>query len=158
AARLTEGSLQEANPHEVGAVLSQLQTLMVPLRPLAPLVIEKMCLCQRISSFGIYEKLADDHAFRPGDSIELYVELDNFTSRLQRGVFVTQLASTLEIRDFNNKCVWRPPFDDADPPDRSLSRRHDLFYRYKFQVAPNLPPGCYTLWIKVTDVPTGRSA
>jgi hypothetical protein len=158
AVRLTEGSLRDAPPQEVGAVLSQLQSLTVPLRPLAPLVIEKMCLCQRILGFGNYDKLPDEHAFRPGDEIELYVELENFTSKLQGGFFVTRLASTIEIRDFNNQCVWQLPFDDPDPPDVSRSRRHDLYYRYKFQIDRPLRPGCYTLWIKVTDEETGRSA
>ena len=52
----------------------------------AALDIEKICFCREIKTFGVYDPWPEDHAFqagvedRPGELVQVYVELRNFTS------------------------------------------------------------------------------
>lgn len=157
AVRLTQGSLEQAGPQEVSNVMEQLNSLAVLLRSLAALSIEKMCFCSEISRFGVYQPLPARPVFqpgrdgRPGEQIQLYVELRNFVSQPQASFYETRLASTLEIRDLRNKPVWRMDFP-AQQPDRSHTLRHDYFISFRFPVPREVPPGLYTLWVEVRDV------
>ena len=57
--------------------------------------------------------------------------------------------------DAEGKIVFR--FDSPDRADSSLSPRQDYCHVGRFTM-PVLPAGAYTLWLKATDVPTGRTA
>lgn len=157
AVRLTQGSLERADPQEVSNVMEQLNSLAVRLRSLAALSIEKMCFCSEISRFGVYQPLPARPVFqlgrdgRPGEQIQLYVELRNFVSQPQASFYETRLASSLEIRDLRDKPVWRMDFP-AQQPDRSHTLRHDYFVSFRFPVPRELAPGMYTLWVEVRDV------
>jgi hypothetical protein len=98
-----------------------------------------------------------DTALQPGEWVEIYAEVRNFTTELHGPCYLTRMTSTLEIRDFNDQVVWQK-VPEAGSEDRSLSPRHDYYNKYVFQVPRGLAPGPYTLWIRVTDLPTGRSA
>jgi hypothetical protein len=159
AARLTEGGLQQPNPGEMAAVLEQLRALERPLAERAALGIDKMCLCRKIDSYGVYQKVPDDWAYatgvgdQPGELVQVYVELRNFASKQQGNSYETCLASSLEIRDYRGTLVWRRDFQAQ--PDHSHSPRHDYFINYRFAVPPHVPPGSYVLWIQVKDL-TGQ--
>jgi hypothetical protein len=157
AARLTELSLTKANPQEMTPLVEQVESLLIGLRGRASLQLTKACFCRRIGNFGSYAPLPPDWAFQPGDWVEVYAELQNFTTEIQGSHYVTRLASVLEIRDFNERVVWEQ-IPEAGNVDRSLSPRHDFYNKYVFQVPRDLVPGPYTLWIRITDLPTGRTA
>jgi hypothetical protein len=155
AAGLTEANLEKARPDHRAAVLAQLESLEEPLRARAPLVLDKICFCKSITGFGVYEPLPEcTPVFRPGEWPEVYIEVRNFTCTPQGNRYVTRLAGTMRVLDMNRKEWWRDEM--ADRPDRRQSRQHDLFISWPFNV-PSLPPGLYTLWIQVTDAPTGRT-
>jgi hypothetical protein len=59
----------------------------------------------------------------------------------------------VEIRDADNRLVFRQAFGDRDRQDVSRTPRHDYFNNYRFCV-PDMPPGQYTLWIQVEDMQT----
>jgi hypothetical protein len=155
--RLTRGSLDQASPQEVSNVLEQLNSLALTLRTRAPLTIEKMLFCSEVSRFGVYQPLAGEPMFwagregQPGEQIQLYVELQNFTSQPQGASYETKLASRLEIRDLQGKTVWLRDFP-AQQPDRSHTRRHDYFITYRFPVPRDVLPARYTLCLEVRDV------
>jgi hypothetical protein len=159
AVRLAEGSLQHPHPGELAVVLEQLRTLERSLAERSALGIEKMCLCRRIDSYGVYEKAPDDWAYaagvgdQAGELVQVYVELRNFANKQQGSSYETCLASTLEIRDYRGNLVWRRDFPAQ--PDQSHSPRHDYFINYRFALPPHLPPGSYVLWIQVKDL-TGQ--
>lgn len=157
ASLLTETSLNKANPQQVAAVMAQLQSLLVPLRKRADLVIDKMCFCSRIDRFGVYEPLPPDYAFRPGERVELYVEVQNFTSEPDGPRYVTRLISSAEIKDFAGEIVQQYELKDKEKPDYSRTPRHDFYNKYTIPLPHDLRPNSYTLWIVVTDVPTGRT-
>jgi hypothetical protein len=157
--RLTEQNLTQTSPREVAELLNQLDSLQGPLDPHAELTIEKLCFCSWIDRFGVYKRLPDDHAFRPGEWVQIYVEPKHFSSELGENGFRTNLDCTLELRECAGNRVIPLQLHKPARPDTDVSqtRRHDYFINYPFCVPP-VPPGLYTLWVRVTDVPTKRSA
>lgn len=158
AVRLSEQPVRHTDPQDADAMLAQLDQLREPLRPQAALTVRKMSFCKWIERYGDYEPLPDGHQFRAGDLVHIYVELSNFTSARQGSVYVTRLASTLEILDAAGTIVWRQDLGDRDRPERSHTLWRDYFRNYRFYLPEKMPPGLYTLRIHVTDVPTERTA
>jgi hypothetical protein len=165
-ARTSDTSLQAAKPHEYSNVLDELERLSDRIRPRADLAIEKMCFCNSYQSFGIYlPVLVESPRFQVGQRVKLYVELKNFTSEWRDNAYMIYHKSTLTFLGFDGqpvtfnyrgRIVSALPIDE-ERPDKSRSLRHDFAYHYDFQI-PHMPPGFYTLVLRVTDVPTGRSA
>jgi hypothetical protein len=156
-ARLGEGSLRQASPQEINALVEGLDSLIFPLRTRAPLTINKMCFCKSIKGFGDYEPLPDYYRFRPGERVRIYVELQNFTSHEQHEAtgevrHVINLVSTAEIRDYSGNKVWSEEIVfQRQGADASRTLRHDYCDNYGFWVPEEIPPGSYTLWIQVAD-------
>jgi len=158
AMKLSDGSLLRADPQDVAAAVEQVNTLLAPLRTRAALEIPKLCFCRPIAAparFGAYERLDENHRFRPGEMVAVYMELRNFSCTPKDGDFATHVVSTVEIHDADGKIVFR--FDSPDRADSSLSPRQDYCHVGRFTL-PVLPAGAYTLCLKATDVPTGRTA
>jgi hypothetical protein len=153
-ARLTEAGTQSGR----GVVLETLERVTQSLRTQAGLAMEKLCFCRSVERFGVFDPLPAAHVFqpggdRPGDMVQLYIELKNFLCLPSAGEYETALACTLIIRDGQNHVVFR---QDRDPQfERSRSLRRDCFLRCHFYV-PRIPAGDYTLCIVVKDV-TGQS-
>ncbi len=155
-ADVTEGSPRRHDPRELGAVVDQLDSVLARLRPLAPLTIGKMCFCEHIDKFGDYRKFPEDHEFQPGNWVQVYAELQNFSSGRSSNGYSIHLASTLEIREFNGNLRSQQDFQER--AELSQSRRHDFFNNYGFRVRKDMPPGFYTLRLRIIDLPTGRTA
>lgn len=161
AVRLSQGALDRAAASELTVMVDQVEGAAAPLRQRAPLAIDKMCFCRRIDKFGQYEPLPDRRQFRPGELVQVYAELRNFSSNPGQAGFETRLASSVRLTRHTTdreEIVWRQDFHDRDRVDRGRSPRRDYFNNYRFCVPENIPPGTYKLWLKVVDVPTGRSA
>jgi hypothetical protein len=143
--------LKEKRPQEAAAMCEQIDQA---LRPRPTLAVEKMCYCRRITNYGLYDPLADDHGFlagadrRLGELVQLYVEVRNFVSRRNGQFYETTLATRLEIHD-GRGLVARMEFPAK--PDRSLSPRQDYFIHYQFHVPAMMEPGDYQLTIALRD-------
>jgi hypothetical protein len=149
---LSEKNLEKSDPCEAALIVDQLHSLLVPLPSWVPLVIDQMGFCRRIEKYGVYEPLLEGHEFRPGELVQIYVELRNFSTERRDRFFLTHLASSLEIHDYKGHIVWREDRPESvNRPDLSRSLRHDLFMNCRFCV-PQIPQGSYTLWLQVADV------
>jgi hypothetical protein len=141
---------------EVAVLNDQLQSLLTKLRPKTDLVIDRMCCCEWVKAFGIFQPTEETRAFvgpagdRPGDLVQLYVEVRNFASVPRGSCFETRLASTIEIRDARGEKVHFLDFKDGKEPLKSLTRLNDYYNTYSFPV-PNLPPGTYQLVLQIAD-------
>jgi hypothetical protein len=162
AARLAGEGIGQAKPRELTTFLEQLQSLEVPLRSRAELVIDKMVFCEEIRKFGVFKPLRQNHHFRaptgglPGELVQLYVELRNPSTIVRDEVYETQLASSVQIyRKPGEKAVWSHSFRDRNSRSPSWTLSTDFYKHYSFYV-PNILPGNYLLSIRVVDVPTGR--
>jgi hypothetical protein len=155
--------LNELTSEEVAVLNDQLQSLLAKLRPKTELLIDRMCCCEWVKAFGIFQPLEETRAFvgptadRPGELVQLYVEVRNFASMPRGGCFETRLASTIEIRDAKGEKVHALDFKDGKDALKSLTRLNDYYNTYSFPV-PNLPPGTYQLTLQIADetVPGAR--
>jgi hypothetical protein len=154
--RLTEGSIDQASPQEMTHIVEMLDGITTQLRGQAPLGIDRICYCKRITRFGEYEAYGEQKAFRPGELVQLYVELRNVVSEPTGPGFEIRLASTVEIRDDQGRVVWRLDCPDRNHPDRSPTQRHDCFASHMFYLPENFAPGQYTLHVSITDLHTRR--
>jgi hypothetical protein len=169
AARLGDRDNPRPSAAEMAALVEQMEGLARCLRPRAALMLDKLCFCRprSIDNFGVYEPLEDGHAFRaggpgrPGEHVQVYAEIRNFTSRPVGDRFETVLEGKLKIDGVKlrgedghtthkhielplNRCT-----------DQSRTPRQDFFVNLHFDVPPGLPPGSYTLWVEVMDVTKG---
>lgn len=148
----SEKSVEKSDPRELAQLVDHLNGLLLPLPSWVPLVIDQMCFCRRIEKYGVYEPLPEEHEFRPGELVQIYVELRNFAMERRDRFYLPHLASSLEIHDYKGHIVWREDRpENLNRPDLSRSLRHDLFLNCRFCVPP-IPQGSYTLWLQVADV------
>src|SRR5262249_11109458 len=102
-ALLAHKKLDKLSPGEVAVLNEQLESLLTTLRPQTELVIGTMCFCEAVKSYGVYDRVPDDHVFQagsggqPGERVLLYVELHNFCSERRASYHETRLASAVEI-------------------------------------------------------------
>jgi hypothetical protein len=150
-ARLGEGGLDQATPEELAHLMDQLESALAALRPRSALVIDKMCYCRDIDRYGVFEELPEQHPFRPGELVEVYVAVRNYTTTQHGDHFEIRLASSLEIKDGDKPAQPEKKPVAREHLDRSRVPRHDHFFSYRFYVPENLPPGRYTLQLKIAD-------
>jgi len=161
---LSKKKVTELSAAEVAVLHEQLYSLIGTLRPRTPLAIAKVCYCEWVKGYGNYKPMPEGHAFaapapgRPGELVQLYVELRNFVNASRHGAFETRFSSAVEICDSRGELVWSYRFEDEKQPIRSRTQLHDWFNNYSFHVPKSLPPGVYQLTIQVTDetVPESR--
>jgi hypothetical protein len=159
-ADLAEGRVDATNAENVQHVNEQFEAGVAQLKPYLPLNISQMCFCKDAKSFGYFEPLPPRTEFRAGiddhcgEMVRVYLELRNLTVRQSGAIFESSLVSKLEIRDSQDRTVFR--HDDHAPPFKYRSQRNDVFLQCQFEVPPKLPPGTYTLWIEITDVLSDR--
>ncbi len=157
--RLAEpGKDKPLSKTEATVAVEQLNQIEEGLRLKANLVLDKMCYCNSIERFGVYEARPEGSRFVPGSPVHIYVELRNFTSQPHNCCFETRLASTIKLLDGQGRAVHQLGFNDRSRPECSRSARHDYFINYSFRVPENFEPGKYELKLRVEDVPTGRAA
>ncbi len=150
-------SLDEMSPQEIAVIDQQLNGLLQKIRPRSELQISQMAYCKRIRGFGSYDSLPDNHTFltgvenRPGELVQLYVELKNFVSEPSKtNEYVTKLSCAIELHDTNNRKVWSHHFDRNETTHRRAARLTDFYSNYSFYV-PNLPAGTYQLTVQIVD-------
>lgn len=150
-ARLGEGGLDKATPEELAHLMAQLESALASLRPRSALVIDKMCYCRDIDRYGVFEELPEQHPFRPGELVEVYVAVRNYATVQHGDHYEIRLASSLEIKDGDQPAQPEKKPVVREHLDRSRTPRHDHFFSYRFYVPENLPPGRYTLRLKIAD-------
>jgi hypothetical protein len=154
---LTKKKIQELDPGEVAVLNDQLFGLLATLRPKTELMIAKACFCEWIKGYGDYKPLPEGYAFaapssvRPGECVQLYVELRNFASEHRNGNFETRFGSSVEIRDAQGQMMWSYRFGDEKQTILSRTQLHDYNTAYSFHVPKSIPPGVYTLIVQIND-------
>ncbi len=159
AARLTEGDINKVSPREAAELADLVQGVEERLRQRATLRIEKMLFCRQIDDFGEYaareavngmptfEAGAGD---QPGETVRVYVELRNVSSKQRGDSYETCLAGSIELLDFEGRSAYLKDFRPEQ--HRGQSARHDFFVNCSFSVPRKIPPGRYTLRVEVRDI------
>lgn len=159
AAKLGETGLPSADPAEVAELADRLQDVVMKLRSKAALRVDKLIYCRLPAApvrAGVYQPLPDDHAYHAGETVELYMEVRNFSCEAKDREFLTHLNTAIEIRDDRGEVVNRYEFE-RDKPVAGQAPRQDHFHICRFPIQ-GLMPGQYTLTAQITDMPTGKSA
>jgi hypothetical protein len=155
--QVAKKSLKELSPQEVGVMRALVVGIDDVLRTRCELLITKMCYARRIDGFAQFEALPNEHAFtaksddRPGELVQLYVELKNFASiKTAEDDYLTKLTCSLEVTDSAAKKVWSHTFDRNQTTHRRSARVNDYHGNYSFYV-PALAAGTYKLTIQFVD-------
>jgi hypothetical protein len=129
--------------------IAQLRTAVQRLKEKSKLELRNVAFCQKISSYGNYERVKRDE-FTPGQSVLLYAEVENFKSEpTTEGPFRTMLKSTIEIFDSQGGMVVRMPFQAPD--DLCANQRRDYYNTYEFAIPQRIGMGPHTLKLTVED-------
>jgi hypothetical protein len=156
AAGIDKKDLEGLSAEEVAATLERLRLLTAQLRQRAPLTLDKVCFCQTIDGFGQFASRPAEHKFRagsdgqPGERVQVYVEVRNFSSAPRQEQYETRLNSSLTILDEQRQEVAK--MSPETSIDVSQTPRQDYFLNFQFHVPAKLKPGLYTLWVTVKDV------
>jgi hypothetical protein len=154
-ARLQDRDLEQLPTEEAGVMLARVEQLMRTVQARAPLLLDQVCFCRRIKTFGVYDPLPGQPEFQagiqgqPGERVCVYAEVRNVLTSKSGSWYVLALDGSLEIRH-EGRVVFRTDFPAV--PDRSRSPRSDCFVGYEFNIPPGLPPGWYDLRVQVRDL------
>jgi hypothetical protein len=129
--------------------LRELREATHHLANLSTLDVRNLAFCERVESFGLYTPVKST-AFKPGQPVLLYVELDNFTVQQNGQKYETKFLAEYNIFDAGGSRVvntkLRPVEEDED-----RNRRHDFFISYQLEIPKELPPGNYSLQLVIED-------
>ncbi len=131
--------------------IAQLKSAVVRLKEKARLQLGNLVFCQKISSYGNYERFKRDE-FSPGQPVLLYAEVENFKSeQTSDGRYRTILKSTIEILKAGPKgdLVKRISFPATE--DLCRNQRRDYFHSYEFTIPQRISLGPHVLKLTVED-------
>ena len=111
--------------------------------------VRNLAFCERVDSFGVYTPVKSV-AFKPGQPVLLYVEIDNFAVHQSGDKYETRFHAEYNLIGpsgyrFNKKFN---PVEELD----GRNRRHDFFVSYYVEIPTDLAPGQYRLQLVVEDV------
>jgi hypothetical protein len=135
-------------------VLRELRAAVDRLANVSTLDVRHLALCKSVDSYGCFTEFPT-LAFRPGDEVVLYVEVDNFTAEKVQDKYETELLWTYDILDSKGNRMANVvlPLDK----NRCENRRRDYFIAPKVFLPKDLRPDKYTLRVSVEDVKGGKS-
>jgi hypothetical protein len=158
-ADLNSKSVAQLSQEELTILQDQLEGSLLALRARSRLVIQKMVLCEQIAGFGQYKPLdPETHRFlpackdtgRPGEMVQIYVELCNVGSVRSGQAYETLLSSKVEITDEAGRGYYQRSLKAQNRPLRTPTMCSECFQGYYLHV-PCIPPGRYRLTVTVLD-------
>jgi len=137
--------------------VGQLRTAVRRLAPLTTLQIRRIDICSQIYSFGRVETFSLNE-FDPGDPILLYVELENFASRLTTtGSYETSFDAQLKFfEDGSDEAI--ETVELAEITDQSTSERVDYYQSFELTIPSHLTSGRYRIAVQLRDRTSGKKA
>lgn len=138
-------------PDRATQTVSQFTTAVLRLQEKANLELRNATFCQKISSFGSYERFPRDE-FSPGQPVLLYAEVVNFHSEpTADGQYRTILKSSLDVRKPGPQGELIEQFQFPATEDICRNHRRDYFHSYEFTIPAKLPLGPHVLKLTVED-------
>lgn len=141
----------------LASTVSQLRSAVRRLTPLTALQIKRIDLCSQIYSFGRIETFPSN-SFDPGQPILLYVEVENFATRLTpTGSYETNFDAQLQFFEESNE----KPIETVELPnisDEATSERMDYYQSFELNVPSHLESGRYFIRLRLRDRNSGKVA
>ena len=105
-------------------------------------------MCRKVEGFGNFEPLPTE-PLKAGRTVGLYWEVEGLEPECDGTWYRTRLASTLEVLDTHGTRVWSTRLGEAE--DACRRHRRDYFVNTRLTLPDSLPPGTYTLRLKLSD-------
>jgi hypothetical protein len=121
------------------------------------LLIPKVALCTKVSTFGVYDEMDASMLVphRPNRVI-VYCEIKNFLSnRTPESMYRVTLSSRLEILTADGRSLWK--HSEPDIVDISKQRREDFFLAQLVTFPPSLAVGDYVLKVGIEDTQAAKA-
>ncbi|MDR3182112.1 MAG: hypothetical protein LBT89_04185 [Planctomycetaceae bacterium] len=118
------------------------------LSKLCPVKVRNVVLVKDWLEFGIYMPRNED--YKPGETFEVYMELDYPTIRRTADGYNICVALSYELRDASANVVAKQ--DAAKPTLTTMSRKQDFCLTLAGVIPKTLQPGTYQLRISLTDL------
>ena len=140
---------------EVRAQLAsaQLADATSSLQELSALAVKNLAFCTNVYGYGDYEPFAKA-TFKPGATVKLYAEIENFRSESREEGYRTSLATSYEVVDQSGKRVEGGEFGTVD--DNCLRKRRDFYIEYTFELPSRMYANSYELRLMVRDRLSGK--
>ncbi len=148
-ALLMDHERMPSSRQRAAAALQQIGTAIAKLSESCTLRLKNLAFCIEVNSYGVFREFAKD-VFKPGQEIQIYVEVENFSVEESLQGYETSFAGSYHIFD----AMGRPVFDHSFPASSEVcrNRRRDLFVRYRVWLPKQLYPGRHTLELQIEDV------
>lgn len=144
--------LPRANDRATQTV-AELRTATQKLKAQADLELRSVTFCQRIDSYGNFERLSRDQ-FPAGSAVLLYAEVENFACQPAEGDRqMTSLRSTIDFFKTGvstEKPIQSIPFKVTQ--DYCRTKRRDFYLAFEFSIPQHLESGVYTLVLRTEDL------
>jgi hypothetical protein len=140
---------KHASSRRSALALRDLREAAHHLANISTLDLRNLTFCSEVVSFGVNTEF-DSFAFRPGDEVVLYIEVDNFAAHPKGDQYETELHGSYEILDDAGRRVT----NNVLPLDRQVcnNRRRDYFIPYVLTMPDDIEPGTYRLQLTIEDV------
>ena len=147
--------LQHQTAHET---LVHLRQAIAELESLANLKVESGAFCTEVSGYGQFKTFPTD-AFRGGQKVLLYCEVENYNSEEQAAdlgsTFHTRLRGSYAIYDSSGHAVQQAEFPVVE--DVARRRRRDFYMHLPITIG-DLSAGNYELHLLVEDLNGNKTA
>jgi predicted DNA-binding antitoxin AbrB/MazE fold protein len=144
---------QPNSKRRAAAALMHLDEARGTLAELATLNVRNYAFVESVDGFGVYKPLKKA-AFKPGEQVTLYAEVENFRSQSTEKGYRTLLGTSYQIVNKNGKRVDGSQFPEV--LDHCKSRRRDFHIQYGITLPTRIFPDSYELQLIVTDNLTGK--
>jgi hypothetical protein len=122
--------------------------------PAAGPAVNNACFATRVRGWGNVERFPRA-AFRPGQEVIVYFELDRLEIRSSKDGHTTAIDSTFQLLSANDERVGQWTFDPI--VETCPSPRRDYFARYFLRIPEEAKPGVHRLQWSVTDAVAGAT-
>ncbi len=139
---------QPDNKRRATGSLTYLDQARAKLAELATLQVKNLAFVDSVGGFGDYA-LRESGEFRPGDSVTLYAEIENYTSQSTKEGHHTRLGTSFEILDRNGKRVDSAQFPEVE--DLCKTPRRDFHIQYTIKLPTRIYAEEYEIRLIVTD-------
>lgn len=152
-ATLLEHDAMPDDQQRAALAREQLAEAQSRLGELSNLAARNLTFCEKVYGFGDYDR-RQSSTFKPGESVTLYTEIDNFRSESTKKGYHTSLATSYEVLDQSGNRVEGGEFATVD--DYCARKRNDFYIEYTIELPNRIYASKYQLRLLIRDRLSGK--